>query len=204
MVRHFYHYTSAYNWQKIKNPEAPISAFRGLLPMQRLITHEMVESANLPAKATKKVIYGFSENIHPAWLKPEAHTGKNLFQNFMESSLNEHDDVIVLKGTLTPDDDAHLIDRSFLYTTQPTSGIAVLKRSCSELNRAFWRSATPISAAPKNMIMQVPEIICFTPIPLARLQLIQIISYHKLMNAAYAAHGSNIRTLPTPTARLNM
>lgn len=175
---HFYHYTSYSAARDIFENDTN----NGLRPSCRFIP--MSCGNDLPDKAYTGVIWGMLSERHPGFLKKYLETDlTTLFHQTIEKAREHRRPTFLLRAHVLESDDIYVAEYG-VHHREDYSGVPFLGnyRDCArgyrdivnEVKANYWDSLVPFFDYETDMY-QVPEVICFNPIPLDRLEIYKVI-----------------------------
>ena len=189
----FYHYTGTGRWLEMR--QGTRSGKKGLYPMRRFIK---LGPFQLPDKAFENAAFGLTEPLPQSWIDAEEYEGEPLFKTVLKDM--EGKEIVLLKVTVLETDDVHLADWShhlnpaYLMQRYENPSLAgTVKRAYYKSLRPFFKS----KAAQKKY--KVPEVICFSPIPLERIEVIKTMTRAELeqeIDARNISGGASCRQHP--------
>lgn len=172
----FYHYTSARKWAQMQDIEDWGES--GLLPLRRFVDLAATYHYKLPEKAGDGAIFGLPEPLPRPWLDNRDRTGHSLLETIIRN-MSDSDDLVLLFAKAAKDDDLHVADWSPHLHPEYNSPHAN-EKIARKVKHAYFNSLTPFfNYAGQH---KVPAIICFSKIPLNRLQVIEKLPRWKLIN----------------------
>jgi len=174
----FYHYSSLDKMRDVQSGWG--YGQTGLIPMRRFIPLG-TESNGLPEKATEGAIFGLLNPFDPAWCTQSYHAGYPLLESIVRDILSEK--ICLLEVNLKLSDDAYVADYGPHLRTDYDGLRNTDKNVLKDVKRDYWDSLVPFSEYPRlETPHQVPEVICFSAIPLERLRVIKVLDRHLLKN----------------------
>lgn len=188
-MTHFYHYTGALRAMRIFNE----TDYRtpGLVPIRRFLNMGLGHRFNLPARASEGVTSGFLEPMPREW---HAHGAlEDVFRNISDPQ----DTLACLRVEITPNDDVCVADWGAHLHADYIKNELVDPMVFARVKWDYFKSLVPLVDYQGNYAM--PEIICFSAIPLKRVQVVEQTPRWKLINRVRAANGQP-RILPPKPA----
>jgi hypothetical protein len=161
---YFYHYTTVENWEKIRKEG---------LQLGRSIAGQ--KKKDTPGFATKPALFGLPSPAPKNWLTcymdmPDASHPQPILTCLLDSIARHSEDLVLIKVRLLPGDDVRVGDYKSLwevYNTDLGTNTGALVKYCN--------SVTKIQDRFNIASVKLPEILCFNPIPAARIELVEII-----------------------------
>ena len=183
----FYHYSAQSGLFDI------VTGNRGLVPRRRFIPLGP-GSNGLPDKAIEPALFGLLEPMDKKWCSAIYIPGEPLIETVLGGVSD--DKLSLLEITLAVSDDVYVADHAphlrKEYNGHKGENVKVTKR----VKKNYWNSLVPLAKYLKqNLAYQVPEVICFSAIPLKRLRIIETFEKEKLINNFRIEGGF----LPHPT-----
>ena len=178
-MAHFYHYSTFNGFQAMCRGDH--YGKTGLIPLRRVLRAGLSSRFNLPAKAEDGAVFGLLDPQPAAWMKHEYHPEQGLLETILRDMQFRGDEMLLLKCEVDPDDDIHVADHIF-HMRKDYNGIDDLDNpAMGEVKRAYWKSLVSFSGY--NGGYTLPEVICFSPIPMDRISVVEKYdSLHDLVN----------------------
>lgn len=194
---HFYHYTSEENYRAMRTGDTYGQA--GLIPIRRVLMLGLAKKFNLPAKAEDGAVYGLLQPAPRVWMDQEYFKGEALLETIL-GDIRGHGKtllgkMLLLKCRVEPGDDIFVADH-IDHMRPDYNGRTDLKNPVTAtVKRAYWNSMVPFFDYQDQHT--VPEVICFSTIPLSRLSVDRVYEtrWH-LLNDLRAQSGRPL--LPPP------
>jgi len=200
---HFYHYTSRSNWHLIQHGDSKDRT--GLVPRRRFITLN-AHTPGVPEKATDSAVFGLLDPLDTAWCKAAYMPYEPLLQTVL-GDINTRTDkgrneLYLLEVALTPNDDAYVADHGPHMRPDYDGNRGENRKVVHEVKTAYWNSLIPFADyVRRGGGHEVPEVVCFTPIPRERVKLKAIYNAQHLENEIRVRGGFApypIRPKPKP------
>lgn len=166
---HFYHYSTLNGFRSVVSGDH--YGKTGLIPLKRVLRVGLSSKFNLPAKAEEGAVFGLLEPQPAAWMTKDYHPGQGLLETILRDMQLRGDEMLLLKCEVDPADDIHVADHIF-HMRKDYNGIGDLDNPATgEVKRAYWKSL--VSFAGYRGGYELPEVICFSPIPLERISIVE-------------------------------
>lgn len=187
----FYHYTSVKSLERLREDYGDIS----LRPRRRMIPLS-IRSASIPERAHDGALFGLTEPTPVSWSKKWGH--KSLLETVLgDISTGNYRDLLAL-AEITVDskiDDIHVADWGVhddpAYDGARDSDSDVLLR----VKQTYAESLIPFDQYSDELGYNIPEVICFSPIPAARIKIVDIFDKYELVNQLRTQRGEKLAPL---------
>lgn len=203
-MEYFYHYSTRNGFRAMVSGEN--YGKTGLIPLRRLLRLGLASEFNLPAKAEDGAVFGLLEPQPAAWMENEYHPGQGLLETILRDMESRGDEMLLLQCKVDPADDIHVADHIFHMRKDYNGNNDLDNPATGEVKRAYWKSLVPFKDY--NGGYELPEVICFSPIPLERISVVEKYdSVHDLVNALRVNAGKTAlppRTKPDPELQKRM
>ena len=189
----FYHYTSAEIpelWGSENNRNV------GLIPKQRFIPLGP-HSSGLPKKANDAAIFGLLSPMDRGWCTQAYVPDIPLLEAVLRDIRPRgNGKICLLEVSLTPSDDAHLADYGVHLVPDYDGTYGDNRTVAKQVKANYWNSLVPFSEYKRSSGAHlIPEVVCFSPLPLDRLRVIKIQDRKDVIDAV-REHGGFV---PRPT-----
>lgn len=204
IIGSFYHYTTADRWIKIQSGESYDES--GLVPVGRFLDMTLVSRFGLPKKASEAAIFGFLEPIPKEWLVPDRDYGnKPIFETVIGNLRGMSDELVLLKVDITDKDDVQIADWSPHIADDFMGHREVSAEIMQRVKTDYFSSLKPFSEHQTHGTARhaIPEVVCFSAIPLNRIKPVRFVSRWEIINEA--RKGSNLPLVtPRPKPRSDL
>ncbi len=163
----FYHYTSLQSFRDIVDGRA--SGWKGLKPIRRLLPLPLSAMFNLPEKSEHGAVFGLLEPQPQSWMVSQYHKGRGLLETVI-GDISRSPEIILLKCDVVPSDDIYVADHIFHMADDYNGREDLDNPATARVKTNYWNSLVPFFEYQGQH--KVPEVICFTAIPLERIQVV--------------------------------
>lgn len=202
----FYHYTPFNKLQNVvfgggysDRDGVPI---KGLMPLKRFITLGVASGARLPEKAREGAVFGLLDPVDFGWAKHDwGGNGAPVF----EGVLNDFGDdtLALLEVSVEPsEDDIYIADYGVHLDDEYKGSDFADDPGTVKAKRAYFNSLTHWDEYHSKGVEHVlPEVICFSRIPLSRIRIVRVEEKFDVANKFRAAGGYPLKTDRPPARR---
>ena len=175
----------------------------GLRPHRRLITLDVKKLIDAPKKAFNGAIFGLLEPLPESWAKGEYNKGESI----LELILNDMSDgdYVLLKIDVDDSDDIYVADHGY-HLAEDYNGHKDHENSATaRVKNAYWNSLVPfdqyMAVDPEYVL---PEVICFSKIPVERITPLEKFERYILKNQIRAKAGFDLLPKPPPPKEIDL
>lgn len=203
----FYHYSSTSRLRDIV-AEFRINSTEMFIPHRRFIPIGAAP-ADLPDKKNDPAIFGLLDPLDTKWCTATYHSDTPLLQTVLRDIRDTS--VSLLEISVNSADDVYIADYSAHLSKNYHGHNGEDKTIIQQIKRAYWESLVPLSAyRSKQMDYPVPEVICFSSMPLNRIRIITMTDKDELIKTVRAKGGFAPLSVPahqprhTPASSLHL
>lgn len=165
----FYHYSSLDRFYGVWDGSS--YGRTGLLPLRRVLTLGSARRFGLPDKAEEGAIFGLLEPQPENWMRQEYYEGEGFLETIIEDILLRGPEMLLLRCEVSPEDDIHVAEHAFHMHPKYKGRGKIKSPVTKQVKRAYWDSMVPLADYDGGYTL--PEVICFSPIPLERIKIMR-------------------------------
>jgi hypothetical protein len=185
----FFHYTSVENYQSMQTGAR--GGMHGLYPGRRLFRSDEQKIYGFSLKAAQPVIFGFLKPFHSPWVQKQYNANEPLLESIVDDIYTVAAlGICLVEATVLPEDDAHVVNFSPYVKMKYANGETRNPEVVEKAKRNYWESLRPLAEYEQGNVSYVlPEVVCFDPIPLERMRIINSYDKNSLINHVRALAG---------------
>lgn len=198
---HFYHYTTMERVERIMGFRDDMPS--GMLPQKRFITLDCKKLLDVPDKAFDGVIFGLMEPVPESWAKGEYNKGEGIFELILNDMSGG--DYVLLKIDVEDGDDIYVADHGYHLAEDYNGHKDHENPATARVKTDYWNSLVPfdqyVATDPEYVL---PEVICFSKIPVERVTPIRRFERYVLINQFREKAGFELMDKPPPPKEIDL
>lgn len=173
----------------------------GLIPTRGFVNLFLQYEAKLPNTASRAAIFGLLEPMPKAWCRSMFHDGEPLLETIVRRiEATANNPICLLQAFLQDDDEAYVMSYGSHLRPGYEGQDGANRRIVKQVKRDYWASRIPMQRYSSHTLQYtIPEVVCFSPIPMQRVKLVQCWDKRDLINVIRTKAGLNPHPLPRPS-----